>query len=93
MGEIYSLWDTFFKCLPEIKNKIETAAIKNGLNSESALLLIAVNNYPDINISADQNLIKVLCDKGLCEYNGNILKVTTRGTILEKSLTMTLKTF
>ncbi len=92
MGEIYNLWDDFFKSLPEIKNKIEATAVKNGLDTDSALLLVVISNYSELKFNADQNSIKVLCDKGLCEYNENILKATTRGAILAKSLTMTLKT-
>lgn len=91
MDKIYNLWNNFFESLPKIRSQIEAAALKNGLDTDTALLLVAINNYPDLKLKADQNLIKVLCDKGLCEYNGNIIKATTRGAILVKSLTMTLK--
>lgn len=91
MGKSYDLWNNFFESLPKIKSHIESAALKNGLDTDIALLLVAISNYPDLKLSADQNSIKVLCDKGLCEYNENTLKATPRGNILAKSLTMTLK--
>ena len=91
MGEIFNLWDSFFKELPKIKGGIEAAALKNRLDVDSALFLIAVCCYPNIKISAEQKIIEELCNKGLCEYNEKGITATSRGTILAKSLTITLK--
>ena len=91
VGEKFNLWDSFFKELPIIKSGIESAALKNGLDVDSALFLIAVCCYPNIKISAEQKIIEELCNKGLCEYNEKGITATSRGTILAKSLTITLK--
>ena len=64
---------------------------KNGLDSSSALLLISIYGYPENKISANENSVKQLCDKGLVEYTEKGLLVTSRGSILAKSLTMSLK--
>ena len=91
MGEFYNLWDNFFKVLPDIKKEMIAVANKNGLDIDAALLLIILNNYPEVKISAEENLINMLCNKGLCEYTEKGLAVTSRGAILAKSLSMALK--
>ena len=91
MGECFNLWDSFFKALPEIRNKMDAYAKKNGLDVDSALLLISVYNYPENIITVNENSVKQLCDKGLVEYTEKGLLVTSRGSILAKSLTMSLK--
>lgn len=91
MGELFNLWDNFFKELPKIRNALETTALKNGLDVNCALFLVALFCYPTSEILADQNIIDVLCNKGLCEYNEKDVVVTSKGAILAKSLTIALK--
>lgn len=89
--ELYNIFDAFFNALPEIENKMDAVAKKNGLDSSSALLLISIYGYPENKISANENSVKQLCDKGLAEYTKKGLIVTSRGAILAKSLELALK--
>jgi hypothetical protein len=89
--ELYNIFDAFFNALPEIENKMDAVAKKNGLDSSSALLLISIYGYPENKISANENSVKQLCDKGLAEYTEKGLIVTSRGAILAKSLELALK--
>lgn len=91
MAELYNIFDAFFKALPEIKNKMDAVAKKNGLDSSSALLLFSVYSYPENKISSSEISIKKLCDKGLVEYTEKGLSVTSRGAILAKSLELAFK--
>ena len=70
---------------------MESTALKNNLDIDSALYLIVLYFYPLTEIATDQNIISGLCNKGLCEYNEKEIKVTSKGAILAKSLYMTLK--
>ena len=89
--ELYNIWNDFFKALPEIKSKIELSAKKNGLETESALLLITAYGYPENNVLTNEKFVKQLCEKGLAEYTEKGLTVTSRGAILAKSLESSLK--
>lgn len=91
MAELYNIWNSFFNSVADIKNGIEPTAKRSGLTADTALLLIIINDYPEINIPISENLIKTLCDKGLTEYTEKGFKVTSKGAILAKSFELTLK--
>ena len=91
MGEYYNTFDKFFKALPQIENLMEPFSLKNRLTVDASLLLIVLYSFPELKFGADQNLIKDLCDKGLCECEENSITVTSKGAILAKSLLTALQ--
>ncbi len=93
MAELYNVWNNFFNSLTELKGQIEPIAKRSGLTTDSALLLIIINDYSVITPCADEKIFKMLCDKGLIEYNESKPLVTSKGAILAKSLSMALKKF
>ena len=93
MSTLYEIWNSFFENINNIEKFIEPIAKRSLLNSRSALILIIIADYPNKTITFDENSINELCQKGLIEYTEKGIKLTSKGSILAKSLSNALKKF
>lgn len=93
LAELYNSWNNFFNSLSNIKKAVEPFALRSGLSADEALALIIVNDFPETVINLQENFTKMLCEKGLLEYNENGLKLNPKGKIIAKSVKDALKKF
>lgn len=91
MTELFNIWDNFFKSIDKIKTGIEPLVKRSGLSVENALILIIINDYPNLTQTVNNFLDNQLFDKGLIEYTDDGLCVTGKGAILAKSLSIVIK--
>ena len=85
MENIYNIWCSFWKTIPELRQVVSSQAKRSGISSDAALLLTAAYMYPKTDILADEKLKNELLNKSLVEYTDDGLKVNSRGAILAKS--------
>ena len=89
MSKPIDTFNDFFKYLPLLKKSIEPQAKRSGISSAAALYLLTLNNSSfQYN---DEEILQELKNKGLIEIEDNIIKITSKGSILAKSFNNTLE--
>ena len=85
MENLYLEFNNFIKILPQIKSKVEPYAIRSGLTSKQALLLMVINDFSKLDLSLYSDDITVLLKLGLISENNGNNTITGKGAILVKS--------
>ena len=81
----YNLWCSFWNYLPEIREKIKSSASRSGISEDSAIILVLLSDFKDLNLPVNQKFIDELSDKGYVINNEKVIKLTSRGEILSKA--------
>lgn len=77
-------WCDFFKSLPKVLEKIQSAAKRSGISADAAILLTVIYEFPKLKLPVDKTMLDELILKGLILNNGEYT-ATGKGAILAKA--------
>ena len=86
MSNVYHIFKEFMVFLPDLCYEIEKRSKLSGLSVEESLLLLSVFENSDYPIFMTEKSFSSLLDKQLIEKNNEKLTVTSKGSILAKSI-------
>ena len=90
MERLYDIWKGFFGRFSDVRAAIEPYAKRSGIDIETALSLILLYDFAELSDLINEASKEKLIIKGLAEYNGDRLLVSSKGAILAKSYILAL---
>jgi len=91
MSNAYHIFKEFIAFLPDLCSEIEKRSKLSGLSVEETLLLLSVFENSDYPIFMTEESFSSLLDKQLIEKKSEKLTVTSKGSILAKSIINTIE--
>lgn len=89
--ELLTVFEAFFKTIPQLEEKIKPYAKNASLEPKEAILLLAYYYGDSFDIDVNEELKQRLIQKGLIEYNDKSLSFSKKGEIIVKSVINGLK--